>query len=112
MLVQSKLASGAFVIAVSLFNTACTTTVPGRQPMPHHSLDRYQIDCSKKAQQIAFLQSLRPTRTEQIAAGTANLTAPWMIVTDRQTYQYRVDMHNGKTDWTINQLLMRLAHDC
>lgn len=112
MSAQSKLVFGAFVIVVSLFNTACTTAVPGRQPMPQHSLDRFQIDCSKKSQQIAFLQSLRPTRTEQISSGTANLTAPWMIVTDRQTYQHRVDVHNGKIDWTINQLLMRLAHDC
>ena len=75
-------------------------------------LDRFQIDCRIKAQQIRFLQGMRATQDDRFLAGATNLTRPWTVVTAFPEYKHRVLVNNGYTNWSINQLLMRISHDC
>lgn len=75
-------------------------------------LDHYQIDCSRKAEQIAFLQSQRTTRDQRLQDGMTNVVKPWTIYTDTNNYSQRYQVNNGRLDWIINQKLMRLAYDC
>jgi hypothetical protein len=110
MKVLLKPAFGLCVIAVSLFSTGCAT---GQyQPMAVDDLDRFQIDCRIKAQQIRFLQGMRATQDDRFLAGATNLTRPWTVVTAFPEYKHRVLVNNGYTNWSINQLLMRISHDC
>jgi hypothetical protein len=75
-------------------------------------LERFQIDCRRKAEQIQFLQSLRSTRDDRLYAGVSNAVTPWKRYTDPNEHGQRVSVHRGYSDWLINQNLMRLAWDC
>lgn len=101
----SKLAFGVFVTIVSVSSLASSS-------IPTADLNYYKIDCRIKEQQIAFLQSLRSTRDEELRAGVINFFVPWQVITNRDQYRQRADVHNRTSNWTINQLLLRLAHDC
>ena len=108
--VQSKLAFGICVIIASVFSTGCATGT--QRVMPVDDLNRFQIDCRIKPQQIKFLQSLRTSQDDKLGARMANVVQPWTVVTDHSNYRQRALVGNGYTDWSINQLLLRLSHDC
>lgn len=80
--------------------------------MPAVDLERFQIDCKKKEEQIRFLQSLRSDRDDRMVAGLINMTAPWSRYTDPNEHGQRVSVQKGYSNWLINQNLMRLAWDC
>lgn len=107
---QLKLASGVCAIIVSVFSSGCSTS--GQRVMAVDDLNRFQIDCRIKTEQIRFLQSLRSTPDNRMAASLTNIVQPWAIVTDYSGYRQRALVGNGYTDWSINQLLLRLSYDC
>ena len=106
--VKSKLAFGAFVTIVSVFNVGCANYSP---VMSSH-LDSFQIDCRIKEQQVRFLQSMRNTNNEKFNARATNAVMPWTMITDSSNYQHRQGVQTGYNDWVINQLLLRLGYDC
>lgn len=106
---RSRIVFGSFVIIASAFSSGCAG---GRQPMAAVDLDYFQIDCSIKEHQIKFLQSMRVNQDERLVAGASNALQPWSYITDQQAYAQRYQIHNNRTNWLINQKLMRLAHDC
>ena len=75
-------------------------------------LESFQINCRIKEQQIQFLQSMRSGRDERMYAGAGNLTQPWSRWTDSEEHYQRRSIHNGRTNWLINQHLMHLSRDC
>ena len=75
-------------------------------------LDRYQIDCRYKAQQIAMLQSMRPTPDDRLFARIENAFNPFSIITDTNQHFDRKAISSGRTEWIINQKLMALRDDC
>ena len=93
-----------------LLITGCSTVQ--RTPMAFVDLDHFQIDCRKKAEQIAFLQSLRPTRDEKLFAGFSALVQPWTYITDPYAQDSRQAVSTGRSEWLLNQLLMKLRDDC
>lgn len=103
---QLKLAFGAFAIIASVSINAQSRV------MSTVDLDHFQIDCRIKAQQIQFLQSMRVTADERMAAGLTNIALLWQRFTQPAEFQQRANIGNGYSNWTINQLLVRLAHDC
>ena len=104
----SKLACGVCVIAVTLLGSGCTT----RQPMSAMDLSYFQIDCSRKKEQIQFLNSMRVTDDDRIINGITNILSPWERYQDSPASVQRQQIHRGRTNWLINQKLSRLAKDC
>ena len=80
--------------------------------MSTHDLEHFKIDCRIKEQQIRFLQSMRTSMDQRIAAGTIAAATPWRIFTDPERHQRNVYIHNGQSNWLINQHLLRLSYDC
>ena len=80
--------------------------------MPVNDLNYYQIDCKRKQEQIVFLQSLRISQDDRFRAGIENLLTPWRVVTDPVSRKQLAVIHDGTTNWTINQLLMQISRDC
>jgi hypothetical protein len=103
---QLKLAFGAFAIIVSVSASA------ELRVMPTIDLDHFQIDCRIKEQQIRFLQSMRVNADERINANLLNIGLLWQRFTNPAQFQQRADIGSGYSNWAINQLLVRLAHDC
>jgi hypothetical protein len=75
-------------------------------------LDYFQIDCSRRTEQIAFLQSLRSTADDRLLARAANALMPWRMFTNPAVYNNNAAQGSSRTDWVINQKLMALRDDC
>jgi hypothetical protein len=75
-------------------------------------LDHFQVNCKKKAEQIAFLQSMRPTPDEKLLAGFGAMLQPWAYVTDPYGQDSKRAVSTGRSEWVINQLLMELRDNC
>jgi len=83
-----------------------------KQPMSYHSLETYQIDCSRKEEQIRFLQSLRTSRDDQLWAWLQNYVMGWDQLLDPDQYNERASIASRRTNWLINQNLMMLHRNC
>ena len=99
-----KLVSGIFAITASQSIQA--------QVMPYADLENFRIDCRIKQQQIVFLQSMRSNADQRLQAGVENFFMPWRIITDPGGRRDATNVHNGYTNWLINQNLLKLSHEC
>jgi hypothetical protein len=75
-------------------------------------LDYFQIDCSRRTEQIAFLQSLRSTADDRLFARATNALMPWRMFTNPSAYYNNAAQGSSRTDWVINQKLIALRDDC
>ena len=101
---------GVCVTLAILLTTGCSTVQ--RTPMGFADLDHFKIDCRKKSEQIAFLQSMRPTPDEKLLAGFSAMFQPWAYVTDPYGQDSKRVVSTGRSEWVINQLLMELRDNC
>jgi|APGre2960657468_1045069.scaffolds.fasta_scaffold37819_3 hypothetical protein len=83
-----------------------------RQPMDIDDLDHFILDCNLKTQQIQFLQSLRHTPNERLAARFNNLITPWQGVTDPYGRRQQRAIGNNEYNWIINQHIWTLNNQC
>ena len=105
-LVFIKRLCGIFVIIASL------NTANAEMPMNLHDLDTMQLDCSKKKEQIEFLQSLRSTSDQRAGARLETLLTPWRMFTDPEGRERVEHVGKGSYNWIINQHLWTLKNNC
>ena len=101
---------GVCVILAILLTTGCSTVQ--RTPMGFADLDHFKVNCKKKAEQIAFLQSMRPTNDEKLFAGFSTIFQPWNYITNPYEHDSNRAVSTGRSEWLINQLLMELRDNC
>jgi hypothetical protein len=100
-----KLKFGVFVISVSLFS-GCAG--PLRPQFTADQLIKFRVDCSKKSEQIAFLESIKPTSSEERdARSIANSLGQNNPKYD--TYRMIAD---GTTGTLINDKIILLEEKC
>lgn len=92
---------GMCVMCAILFSGCATQIDPNRVPMSTRDLNHYQINCRLKAQQVAFLQSMRQTREEQFAAHMRSLAQPFSWTHD---HDIAFNHPNKLIDFHLNQL--------
>ena len=101
---------GVCVTLAVLLTTGCSTVQ--RTPMAFADLDHFKVNCKKKAEQIAFLQSMRPTNDEKLFAGLSTIFQPWNYIVDPYGHDSNRAVSTGRSEWVINQLLMELRDNC
>ena len=101
---------GICVTLAILLTTGCSTVQ--RTPMAFADLDHFKVDCRKKGEQIAFLQSMRPTNDEKLFAGLSTIFQPWNYIVDPYGHDSNRAVSTGRSEWVINQLLMELRDNC
>ena len=79
--------------------------------MNRADLNYFQIDCKRKEEQIAMLQSMRVTPEEQFEAQMRVALKPYEIVTDRNAYITNHNIAYGNVNKYINHKL-RLLSEC
>lgn len=80
--------------------------------MSYHDLTYFRIDCGRKAEQIRFLESQRPSRDDRLWAWVTNYVRGWDQYTQPDQYRERQAVAGRHIDWVINQRLMELARNC
>ena len=101
---------GVCVTLAVLLTTGCSTVQ--RTPMAFADLDHFKVNCKKKGEQIAFLQSMRPTNDEKLFAGLSTIFQPWNYIVDPYGHDSNRAVSTGRSEWVINQLLMELRDNC
>ena len=101
---------GTCVTLAILLTTGCSTVQ--RTPMGFADLDGFQIDCRRRGEQMAFLQSMRPTNDEKLFAGFSAMLQPWNYIADPYAHDSRRAVSTGRSEWLINQKLMELRDNC
>lgn len=89
--------------------SACTAP---KATLPLQDLNHFQIDCSRREEQLKFLQSLRISSDDKLRAGVENVLTPWRVFTDPAQRTSQQFVFQGNINWTINQLLLKLSRDC
>ena len=107
---KSAVVSGICVTLAILCSGCATTT--GSQPMRFADLDHFQINCSKRTEQIALLQSMRSTPDDRLFSLLSNKVQPWKQFSDPEQYNENIIRGYGRGDWVINQKLMELRDNC
>lgn len=103
------IAFGICVICVSQLSGCATQPMPNRIPMATQDLNHFRIDCSRRQEQIAFLQNMRVTRDEQFASRMRVMLKPYEIITDPGAYYSNHDIAYRNTNKYINFLLKELS---
>ena len=104
---KSAVVSGICVTLAILCNVSTAAA-----PVDFTDLDYFQIDCSRRTEQIAFLQSLRSTADDRLFARATNALMPWRMFTNPSAYYNNAAQGSNRTDWVINQKLIALRDDC
>lgn len=101
MSVKRKIACGIFATLAIVASAGCATQ---KVAMNSWDLDHFWTDCSRKQQQIEFLQSLRVSPQDQARARLAR-----MISTNAERGWELDSIASGRTNWIINQHLLALS---
>ena len=99
---------GAFAIIVILLMTGCSASTTPTYSMPVRDLNHYQVDCSKKEEQIRFIQSMRPSNQQRNTSAVLS-TIPFAWLADAGNRGGHEDVASGRKDWMLNQILMELS---
>jgi hypothetical protein len=89
-----------------------TQQVNAEMPIDDYDLDHFQVDCSRKAEQVQFLQSFRNTDAQRLGARLETMLTPWRWFTDTEDQRRVYKIGRGDYNWLINQHLMTLRNNC
>ena len=106
---RSAVVSG-ICVTLAILCSGCSTV--GSQPMRFADLDSFQINCKRRTEQIALLQSMRSTSDDRLVALLSNTVQPWKRFSDPDQYEDNTLRGSGRGDWLINQKLMELRDHC
>jgi type IV pilus biogenesis protein CpaD/CtpE len=102
---------GLCVTIASLSSGCATTADPNRVPAGVEDLNsRFQIDCSRKQEQIDMLQSMRQSRDETFEAYLRLMLQPWRVFTDPNSHQIDAEISQGNPNKYINYHLNQLRY--
>ena len=77
-----------------------------------YDLDRFQIDCSRRDEQIRFLLSQISTDDDRVLAWWTNYLQPWHEYTGSDEYRLRQHIAFRATNWQIRQNLYHIKKFC
>jgi len=83
-----------------------------KHTMDHRDLAGFEIDCSRKEEQIRFLQSLRSSRDDEFWHRLARTVRPWEALTNSEQHRQNNQVGSGRTNWLINQNIMMIQRNC
>jgi len=70
----------------------------------------FRLDCSRKQEQIAMLQSMRQSRDESFEAYLRLMLQPWRVVTAPGDHQIDAEIAHGNPNKYINYHLNQLRY--
>jgi hypothetical protein len=111
--VRQKFKCGFIVaLASSLFTVGCAGLPYINRPMYTEDLNSFQIDCSKRDQQIQFLLSQLSSKDDRLLSWWTNYWDTFGVILGSPDARLRGDISSGMTNWHIGQNLLHIRHFC
>jgi hypothetical protein len=85
---------------------------PASRQMGFGDINTFQVDCSKRNEQIVMLDSMRSTRDDRALAKLKNIFQPWLQFTDPDQHSDNYYQGVGMTDSFIDHKIQRLINYC
>jgi hypothetical protein len=85
---------------------------PASRQMGFGDINYFQIDCSKRNEQMVMLNNMRTTRDDRALAKLKNIFQPWLEVTDPIQYSDNYYQGEGITDAFIDYKIQNLINYC
>ena len=76
--------------------------------MSTQDLNYFVVDCSRKHQQVEFVQSLRVTPEQQLSARLRMMAKPWEMISDQPVYAVNFDTAINNPNKYVNFILREL----
>jgi hypothetical protein len=102
----------AFGMCATLAILCSGCAAPASRQMGFGDINTFQVDCSKRNEQIVMLDSMRSTRDDRSLAKLKNIFQPWLKVTDPDQYANNHYQGNGMTDAFIDYKIQNLINYC
>jgi len=102
----------AFGMCATLAILCSGCAAPASRQMGFGDINTFQVDCSKRNEQIVMLDSMRSTRDDRSLAKLKNIFQPWLKVTDPDQYADNHYQGNGMTDAFIDYKIQNLINYC
>jgi hypothetical protein len=102
---------GICVTIASLSSGCAISPNPTRVTASIEHLDRgFRLDCSRKHEHIAMLQSMRQSKDENFEARLRVFLQPWRVITDPADHQIDSEVAYGNPNKYINYHLNQLRY--
>jgi len=106
---KSALVFGMCVTLAILFS-GCAA--PASRQMGFGDINTFQIDCTKRNEQISMLNNMRSTRDDRALAKLKNIFQPWLEATDPDQHSDNYYLGAGITDAFIDYKIQNLINYC
>jgi hypothetical protein len=102
----------AFGMSATLAILCSGCAAPASRQMGFSDINTFQVDCSKRNEQIVMLNSMRSTRDDRSLAKLKNIFQPWLQATDPDQYADNYYQGAGMTDAFIDYKIQNLINYC
>lgn len=110
--VRSSIAFGLSAAIVSVSLAGCAGAPVINRPMYTQDLNAFQIDCSRRDEQIQMLLNQLASRDDRLLSWWTNYLKPWEEYTGEPDYQLRREIAGRQTNWQIQQNLYHIRKFC
>ena len=108
---KSNLVSG-ICVTLAILCSGCATSAGGSRQMSYHDVNYFQIDCSRRNEQIQMLNNMRTTRDDRALAKLKNIFQPWLQFTNPDEYTDNYYQGAGVTDAYLDYKIDDLINFC
>lgn len=109
---RSSIACGLSSLIASVSLTGCAGAPAINRPMLTQDLNAFQIDCSRRDEQIRLLLAQLSTDDDRLLSWWTNYVRPWEYYTGDADYDLRRSIAGRQTNWHIQQNLYHIKKFC
>lgn len=110
--VRSSIACGLSAVIASVSLAGCAGAPVINRPMYTQDLNSFQIDCSRRDEQIRMLLSQLSTDDDRLLSWWTNYFKPWGEYTQDADHGLRREIAGRQTNWHIQQNLYHIRKFC
>jgi len=111
MFLKSKIVFGISA-TLAILCSGCATSAGASRQMSYQDINYFQIDCTRRDEQIRMLDGMRSTRDDRALAKLKNIVQPWLQFTDPDQYTDNYYQGSGRTDAYIDYKIQNLINFC
>lgn len=110
--VRSSIACGLSALIASVSVVGCAGAPTINRPMYTQDLNAFQIDCSRRDEQVRLLLAQLSTDDDRLLAWWTNYLKPWEYYTGEPDHELRRSISGRQTNWHIQQNLYHIKKFC
>ena len=109
---RSSIACGLSAVIASVSLMGCAGAPVINRPMSYQDLNGFQIDCSRRDEQVRLLLSQISSGDDRVLSWWTNYMLPWERYSREDDYILRSQIAHRGINWQIRQNLYQIKDFC